>query len=77
MYVTSGEKRGYDANFIVSYLGLMWLQKRRKIDTWEIGRRKDPWREVTVKNPVLQRYGNKLHIKYVQERKTIRINLTL
>ena len=76
MYVTSGEK-GFFVNFIVSYLGLLWLQKRRKIDTCEIGRRKDPLRKVTVKNPVLQRYDNKLHIKYVQERKNIRINLTL
>ena len=53
MYVTSGEKGFFVANFIVSYLGLLWLQKRRKIDTCEIGRRKDTLREVTVKNPSL------------------------
>ena len=79
MYVTSGEKGegGYDANFIVEYLVIMWLQKRRKVDTWEVGGRRVPWREVTVKDAVLQRYDNKLHMKYLQERKTIRINLTL
>ena len=49
MYVTSGEKGGYDANFIVEYLVIMWLQKRRKVDTWEVGGRRVPWREITVK----------------------------